>query len=333
MPTTASIREPNAGKPPDTAPATANRSGMPVTSCLINSYNYARYLPEAIDSAMAQTVPFDEIIVVDDGSTDGSAELVADRYGSDPRLQLIRKANGGQLSCFNAGFEGSRGDVLFFLDADDIFEPHYVEQSLDRYARYPESDVVFCGYQTFGTHAERRVRYRQDRVLGCGVAYALEYGRAVGNPTSCLSFRRRLLERILPLPLEEDWFIRADDCLLLGAALAGGCKLFLAEALVKYRVHEANNLCGSRPDPLARYRHEVACRRVIDHYAARFDLSRGPMLSMAHHEFATCRHPDMRLLRHYSKLAWRAPVPILRRCRMIGQMLRHCMACRPAGQT
>ncbi len=305
---------------------------MVATSCLINNYNYASYLAEAIDSALGQSVPFDEIIVVDDGSTDGSADLVADRYGSEPRVRLIRKTNGGQLSCFNAGFEASRGDLLFFLDADDRYESRHLEQSLDRYARHPASDVVFCGYQTFGTHSQRRIRYRQDRELGCGVAYTLEYGRAIGNPTSCLSFRRRRLERMLPLPLEEDWYIRADDCLLLGAALAGGCKLFMAETLVNYRLHEANNLYGSRPDALARYRHEVACRRVIGHYAAQFNLCRSRVLPLAHHEFTTCRHPDVRLLRHYIKLAWRAPLPVLRRGRMIGQMLRHWMACRPRGQ-
>src|SRR5436305_907491 len=93
------------------------------TSCLINNYNYAHFVGDAVDSALAQTVAFDEIIVVDDGSTDGSMELLTRRYGREDRVRVIRKPNGGQLSSFNEGFLGSSGDLLFFLDADDVYQP------------------------------------------------------------------------------------------------------------------------------------------------------------------------------------------------------------------
>ena len=81
------------------------------TTCLINSFNYVRYLPEAIDSALKQTQPFDEVIVVDDGSTDGSRELLFSRYALLPQVQIVAKANGGQLSCFNAGFRRATGTL------------------------------------------------------------------------------------------------------------------------------------------------------------------------------------------------------------------------------
>src|SRR5262245_40334734 len=110
------------------------------TSCLINNYNYAQYVTEAVDSALAQTCPFDEIIVVDDGSTDGSVELLKCRYGDESRVHIIYKPNEGQLSAFNTGFLAATGDIAFFLDADDIYEPSYVETVLRLYAKRPELD-------------------------------------------------------------------------------------------------------------------------------------------------------------------------------------------------
>src|SRR5437870_11095985 len=94
-------------------------------SIIITSYNYGRFLAEAIDSALAQTYPATEVIVVDDGSTDHSRELV---LGYGDRIRAVLKENGGQASAFNAGFNVSRGDVLFFLDSDDLLLPSAVEQ-------------------------------------------------------------------------------------------------------------------------------------------------------------------------------------------------------------
>src|SRR3954451_20463787 len=96
----------------------------PLVSIVIDNYNYARFLPEAIESALAQTYPDTEVIVVDDGSTDDSREIIAS-YGS--RVRPVLKTNGGQASAFNAGFAASRGDVVLFLDSDDTLFPEAVE--------------------------------------------------------------------------------------------------------------------------------------------------------------------------------------------------------------
>src|SRR6478752_7433383 len=86
--------------------------GSMTTTCLINNYNYAEFLGAAIDSALAQTVPFDQIVVVDDGSTDGSLDVVAKKRALDPVIQVVAKANQGQLSCFNEGAARARGDIV-----------------------------------------------------------------------------------------------------------------------------------------------------------------------------------------------------------------------------
>ena len=190
-------------------------------ACLINNYNYADFIVEAVDSALRQTVPFDEIIVVDDGSTDGSRELLARKYGQNPRVQIVAKQNQGQLSCFNAGFARSTSDILFFLDADDVYEPNYVEQSLAVYRRDSTIDFVFCGHRQFGEQDGLQLKYAADRDLGYSAILTAYLHEWIGAPTSCLSMRRTVLEKILPLPFLEAWRTRADDCLVFGASLAG----------------------------------------------------------------------------------------------------------------
>jgi len=101
-------------------------------SIIINNYNYDRFLPQAINSAINQTYPHTEIIVVDDGSTDNSRDIIAG-YGDSvarPRNRIIPifQANGKQAAAFNSGFAKSQGDIIIFLDSDDYLFPHAVAQ-------------------------------------------------------------------------------------------------------------------------------------------------------------------------------------------------------------
>src|SRR5262249_35043848 len=93
----------------------------PLVSVIINNYNYERFVGDAIASALDQSYERKEVIVVDDGSTDGSRSVI---QGYAKRLVVVSKANGGQASAFNAGFAKSRGEIICFLDADDVFLPN-----------------------------------------------------------------------------------------------------------------------------------------------------------------------------------------------------------------
>ena len=92
---------------------------------IINNYNYGRFLAAAIESALNQTYADTEVVVVDDGSTDNSRQIIAG-YGN--RIRPVLKTNGGQASAFNAGFAASTGDVICMLDSDDLFYPNKVER-------------------------------------------------------------------------------------------------------------------------------------------------------------------------------------------------------------
>ena len=98
-----------------------------LASVVVDSYNYAPFLRDAIDSALGQTYENVELIVVDDGSTDESRAVLGEYEG---RIVPVLKANGGQASALNAGFAASRGDVVCFLDSDDSLEPTAVEEAV-----------------------------------------------------------------------------------------------------------------------------------------------------------------------------------------------------------
>ena len=91
-----------------------------LVSIIINNYNYGRYLAQAIDSALSQTSAPVEVVVVDDGSTDNSREVIG---GYGDQIAPVFKENGGQASAVNVGFAQSHGEVAIFLDADDILLP------------------------------------------------------------------------------------------------------------------------------------------------------------------------------------------------------------------
>src|SRR5277367_4839940 len=90
----------------------------PLVTVLIDTYNHERCIEEAIASVLTQDFPSaeTEILVVDDGSTDRTPEIVRK---FEPRVRLLRKANGGQASAFNAGIPEARGEIISFLDGDD----------------------------------------------------------------------------------------------------------------------------------------------------------------------------------------------------------------------
>ena len=116
----------------------------PLVSVIIPVYNVLPYLREALDSVINQTYKNLEILIVDDGSTDGSGE-VCDEYLSDPRVIVIHQKNKGLSGARNTGLDRMTGEYVAFLDSDDAFMPEMVENMLDVMI-HNEAEIGMCSY-------------------------------------------------------------------------------------------------------------------------------------------------------------------------------------------
>ncbi len=214
----------------------------PLVSIVINNFNYARFIGEAIESALAQTHSNCEVVVVDDGSTDDS-RVVIERFGS--RVVPVFQANAGQGAAMNAGFARSRGQLVLFLDSDDVLELRAVERSVQLFAsgidrvqfalRLVDENGQPNGVQFPARGAELSVGTLAERISRAPIANT--------PPTSGNVFSRSVLEAILPMP-EADWRICADSYLLVVSALYGAVAA-TDEPLGRYRIHRSNNWSGA----------------------------------------------------------------------------------------
>lgn len=210
------------------------RRDGPTVSIVIPAYNYARYLPQAIDSVLAQTYPAHELIVVDDGSTDDSREVLA-RYGS--RIRVIHQENQGVSVASNAGAAVATGELLAFLDADDYWLRHKLERQVGRFLSEPGLGLVHCGMEEVdpdGTVLSRRL----DGLEGWVAREMLLFRRGVilGPGSTALIPRATFwaAEGFDPrTSVSQDWD--------LAYRVACGHRVgFVPEVLVRVRLHGIN---------------------------------------------------------------------------------------------
>ena len=117
-------------------------SATPLVSVLIPTYNRADFILEAIDSVLAQDYPAVEILVVDDGSTDNTAELLQP-YVESGRIRFFQQPNQGQSVARNLALKESRGEFICFLDSDNRWLPGKLKRELEVFAQYPDTDIVY----------------------------------------------------------------------------------------------------------------------------------------------------------------------------------------------
>jgi len=215
----------------------------PLVSIIINNYNYGRFLAAAIDSALAQTYRRAEVIVVDDGSTDQSRDVIAGYAG---KVLPILKGNGGQASAFNAGFAASRGEVIIFLDSDDVLGPTAAEKAVEA---FDDPGVVKVHWNLRvmdeGGVPTGKLHLSEELPEGDLREFVARKGpwNYVTPPTSGNAWARRALEEILPVP-EQEYRIGAD-CYLFTLAPVLGKMRRVAEPQGWYRVHGKNHYAGS----------------------------------------------------------------------------------------
>jgi len=202
-------------------------------SCIVPVFNGERYLAEALDSILAQTWRPLEVIVVDDGSTDGTAHIAAG-YGAE--VSYIHQANAGPAAARNRGLDAAAGAFIAFLDADDLWHKEKLARQMARFEARPELDLCSAHVENFWSPELKR---EEDRPGDGGFA------KTQPGVTHAIVVRRALFDRIGPYDVtlmhrdSLEWLSRAVD--------AGAVMETLPDVLVSRRIHR-NNMSWHRGD-------------------------------------------------------------------------------------
>lgn len=120
-------------------------------SMIVAAYNAEKYIEETLETLVKQTLDEYEILVVNDGSTDGTLEILRTYEERYPHLRVIDKENGGPSSARNAGLDEATGEYVFFFDADDLLEPDALEALYERAVK-KKADIVIAKYDIFNQY-------------------------------------------------------------------------------------------------------------------------------------------------------------------------------------
>jgi glycosyltransferase involved in cell wall biosynthesis len=196
-------------------------------SCIVPVYNGECYLREALDSILAQTYRPLEIIVADDGSTDGTA-TIAGAYGD--QIRYLCQPNGGTASACNLGLRAAKGDFVAFLAADDLWHPEKLTRQMARFRERPQLDLCVSHVKNFWVpelkqEAERFRDHRLSRPLPGYVPQTILARRGVFETVGYFSVTLRHAD-------STDWFLRAAE--------HGVIVEMLPDVLVYRRIHCTN---------------------------------------------------------------------------------------------
>lgn len=196
-------------------------------SVVIPVYNNEKYIGEAVGSALSQSCAPLEIIVVDDGSTDGSAEAAAKAF---PGVRRVTLPHSGVSRARNEGARAARGEYIAFLDADDLWEKDKLEKQLEAMRNNPEARIVLCRLRDFVSpdlSPEKRASYmlkgeKTGYHAGCMLIRKSDFLETGGFPED-----RAIFESV-------EWFIKVRE--------KGFTTIVLEELLMHRRIHENNTL-------------------------------------------------------------------------------------------
>lgn len=204
-------------------------AAQPLVSVVVATYNMGHYLPQAVQSILAQSYPSVEVIIVDDGSTDDT-QAVTQELARDARVRVHHQSNAGQASAKNKGIELSRGEFLAFLDADDAWMPDKLAKQMPLFQGRPAVGVVYSEYACMDGVGQPLpkppTQLRRGRVSG-----ELLIENFVSFPTAVV--RRECLQKLGSFDLNYGMGIDYDLWLRISAHYEFD---FVSDATVRYRI-------------------------------------------------------------------------------------------------
>jgi len=206
----------------------------PLVSAIIPNYNYARYVGEAVESALGQTYPNIEVIVVDDGSTDNSLEVLQ-QYRE--RIKIIEQKNSGVCVARNRGVAESTGEYIAFLDADDVWLPEKIEKQVAKLASGKDLGLVHVGVididasgNELATHLNGMAGDVSVELMMFEKAVILGGGSGVMIPRTVFN-KVEGFDETLSTSADWDLYFRISSAYSVG---------FIGEPLLRYRLHGSN---------------------------------------------------------------------------------------------
>lgn len=211
-----------------------------MVSVVIPAYNRREFIGETVDSVLAQTYKDLEVIVVDDGSTDGTGDYLKSRYAGEPRFRYIWQENAERSAARNTGIMAAKGEYVAFLDSDDLWLPDKLEMQMQLLRRDPGMVMVVSWYEWIG---ERNVLLRvnqapcQEDIMSEDFAGQNAAQNQIGSPTPLI--RRETLLQAGLFCLDRRVLCFEDWELWTRVACYGSVGL-LPKVLARHRVHPGN---------------------------------------------------------------------------------------------
>ncbi|QWD25319.1 glycosyltransferase [Polynucleobacter paneuropaeus] len=254
--------------------------------CFINNFNNEKYIEACLDSVLNQSQSFDEVLVVDDGSIDGSLDIIQTFCRKYSIIKLITKANEGQFSTFNAAASVLPDNAqIFLLDGDDIYPHDYLEASLKAIGR-DRWDFAFCEQQRFLEHPPKSAIVNAVSAHYFTNTSALVRSREcwIGNPTSCLSLSTELFKKIFPYPHFQEKAFWADNLMIYAASILGAQKIYLPGLGIGWREHQNNysRKIYSQNDVVRR---EKVISQAFSWFCQKYGISRYPSVTEFFNEY------------------------------------------------
>jgi glycosyltransferase involved in cell wall biosynthesis len=224
----------------------------PLVSVIVPAWNAARFIADTIRSVQQQTYTNWELIIVNDGSTDDTAKIIAGL--NDPRIQLINQANAGVSAARNHGISAAKGELIAFLDADDLFDPKNLEEKVNLFFTRPEIDFVFSDCllaDENGTITGPAPKGKAEKLLE---NILLWNGEVIPAPCSNLVVRSKCFDEGVRFDAEFSTAADQDLTLQLCGRYNG---FYLAKTLVIYRVlgnSMSRNIAVMEKDHIGVYR-------------------------------------------------------------------------------
>jgi len=242
-------------------------------SAVIDAYNSEDYITEAIESVLSQSRLPDELIIVDDGSTDGTFDRIQEAIEGHSIAVAVQQANQGQLGCLTSGIMLAKGDLIALLDGDDIWKKNHLKEAEEAFEKFPKLSLYFCDYETIGEDRKGVTRY-PDTLFNSTFAVTALSEAFIGNVTATLVFKASVLQPHLPFPkqLERDWVINADNPLIWLSCLSGRQKYSSSQKNVRYRMHD-NNMHKVSKESQAKAIKRIATKRLFEFFRREFYIS------------------------------------------------------------